>query len=437
MTAQVPNFVSPLLQFALRRNEGNAVILSRLSKSVLFIAVTLVLSLLAVPSEAAVKRSVSMTPIPASLIAGQQITLSGKTTGGLKGSKVKIQIKQGKKWKTLKTVKSKKKGGKWSATITAPASTPALSIRALSGSKKTKVQSIAVVAPLNFVTVGPGTRILGVDLSRWQSIGEALDFNRMAAAGVAYAFIKGSDGLATEDEKAIPHVTEWAPAAKAAGILVGYYHFARIPVTADPNVIVADAQAQAAHAAARLAALGGYDERTLPYVLDVEGVDPTITDEMVTLWTFTWLDAMQAATARVPIFYSYRNFIASRYLQDAPTVEKFRNYHLWLAQPGNPADPAVQVGQGLSGRPCYESAWKQTDCSYVWTFWQYTNSGDRELYGIPWRPSSGDCPVDVTLCRPGRDSGRNHLDLNVFNGTAADLTALVSGSWVRSAAEYR
>jgi hypothetical protein len=25
----------------------------------------------------------------------------------------------------------------------------------------------------------------------------------------------------------------------------------------------------------------------------------------------------------------------------------------------------------------------------------------------------------------------------VFNGTAADLTALVSGSWVRSAAEYR
>jgi hypothetical protein len=80
---------------------------------------------------------------------------------------VKIQIKQGKKWKTLKTVKSKKKGGKWSATITAPASTPALSIRALSGTKKTKVQSIAVVAPLNFVTVGPGTRILGVDLSRW------------------------------------------------------------------------------------------------------------------------------------------------------------------------------------------------------------------------------------------------------------------------------
>ena len=412
-------------------------ILSRFSKSVLFIVVTLVISLLAVPSEAAAKTSVSMTPVPAALVAGQQITLSGKTTGGLKGSKVKIQIKKGKKWKTLKTVKSKKKGGAWSATIKAPASTPALSIRAISGSKKTKVQSTAVVAPLNFVTVGPGARILGVDLSRWQNIGEAIDFNRMAAAGVAYAFIKGSDGLASEDALAVPHVTAWAPAAKAAGILVGYYHFARIAVTAVPNVIIADAQAQAAQAAGRLAGLGGFDERTMPYVLDVEGVNSTISDEMVTLWTFTWMDSMQAATGRVPIMYSYRSFLADRYLQDAPTVEKFRNYHLWLAQPGNPADPAVQVGQGLSGRPCYNTAWKQSDCSYVWTFWQYTNSGDRELYGIPWRPTSGDCPTDVTLCRPGRDSGRNHLDLNVFSGTAADLSALVSGSWVRSAAEYR
>ena len=412
-------------------------ILSRFSKSALFIVVTLVISLLAVPSEAAVKKSVTMTPVPAALVAGQQITLSGKTTGSLKGSKVKIQIKKGKKWKTLKTVKSKKKGGAWSATIKAPASTPALSIRAISGTKKTKVQSTAVVAPLNFVSVGPGTRILGVDLSRWQNIGEAIDFNRMAAAGVAYAFIKGSDGLASEDALAIPHVTAWAPAAKAAGILVGYYHFARIPVTADPNVIIADAQAQAAQAAGRLAGLGGYDERTMPYVLDVEGVNSSISDEMVTLWTFTWMDAMQAATGRVPIMYSYRSFLADRYLQDAATVEKFRNYHLWLAQPGNPADPAVQVGQGLSGRPCYNTAWKQSDCSYVWTFWQYTNSGDRELYGIPWRPTSGDCPTDVTLCRSGRDSGRNHLDLNVFNGTAADLSALVSGSWVRSAAEYR
>jgi GH25 family lysozyme M1 (1,4-beta-N-acetylmuramidase) len=410
--------------------------LAQFNRSAITIVIALILSILATPAQAATK-SVSMTPIPVALVAGQQITVSGKTTGSLKGAKVKVKIKVGKKWKTVKTAKSKKKGGKWSATFTAPASTPALSMRALSGTKKTKVQLTAVVAPLNIVAMGPGSRILGVDLSRWQSSTQPIDFNRMAAAGVAFAFLKGSDGLATEDALAAPLAASWAPAAKAAGILVGYYHFARIPVTVDPAVITLDAQTQAAQAAARLAELGGYDERTMPYVLDVEGVDGTITDEMVTLWTTTWLDAMQAATARVPILYSYRNFLASRFLQDPATIDKFRNYHLWLAQPGNPADPAVQVGQGLSGRPCYATAWKQTDCSYVWTFWQYTNSGDRELYGIPWSPTVGDCPADVTLCFPGRGTGRNHLDLNVFNGTAADLSALVTGSWVRTPLEYR
>jgi GH25 family lysozyme M1 (1,4-beta-N-acetylmuramidase) len=176
----------------------------------------------------------------------------------------------------------------------------------------------------------------------------------------------------------------------------------------------------------------------MPYVLDIETVDSRISDEMVTLWTFTWMDAMQAATARTPIIYSYRSFLANRFLQDTATINKLRGYHLWLAQPGNPASAKVKVGQGLKkGAPCYETAWKQTDCSYVWTFWQYTNKGDRERYGIPWRPAVGACPVDATLCRTGVGTGRNHLDLNVFNGTAADLSALVSGSWVRSPAEYR
>ena len=412
-------------------------IVNRLSKSVILIVASLALSLISVPAEAAAKSTMSMTPIPASVVAGQAITVTGKVSGKLKGSKVRIQFHDGKKWKSLRTVLSNKKTGQWVAKIRVPVTVQRVTVRAISQTSKTKHQKVSIVAPLNLVSMGPGARILGVDLSRWQSSSNSLDFSRMAAAGVAFAFIKGSDGLLTEDALAVPHVTTWAPAAKAAGILVGYYHFARIPLTTDPNVVIADAQTQATQAAARLAALGGYDDRTLPYVLDVEGVNSKITDEVVTLWTFTWLDAMEAATGRKPIMYSYRSFLASRYLQDQPTVDKFRSYHLWLAQPGNPADPAVQVGQGLNGRPCYQSAWKQSDCTYVWTFWQYTNSGDRELYGIPWSPSAGECPVDVILCFSGRGTGRSHLDLNVFSGTAADLTALVNGSWQRTPSEYR
>lgn len=407
-----------------------------LSKASLLTALALVFSLIAQPAQAA-KSSVSMTAIPASLVAGQSVKVSGKTTGGLKGAKVKVQIKTGKSWKTVKTVTSKKSTGAWSATFKAPKATAKMSVRAVSGSKISKVQAAPVLAIVNALPVGPGNRILGLDISRWQSGSQPIDFTRMAATGVSFAFIKGSDGMASEDALAVPHVTSWAPSAKAAGILVGYYHRARLPVTSDSNAIIADAEAQAAQAAARLASLGGYDGRTLPYVLDMETVDVAISKELVTLWTFTWLDAMQAATGRAPIMYSYRNFLANRYSTDPDTVAKFRNYHLWLAQPGNPADPAVQVGQGLNGAPCYVTPWKQSDCSYLWTIWQYTASGDRETYGIPWQPSSGDCPSDVTLCYAGKGSGRGHLDLNVFNGSATDLSALANGSWVRTPGEYR
>lgn len=410
-----------------------------LSKATLLIALSLVFSLIAQPAQAA-KSSVSMTAIPASIVAGKTVKVSGKTAGGLKGAKVKVQIRTGKTWKTVKTVTSKKSNGVWSATFKAPKATAKMSVRAVSGSKISKVQSrrvLAVAKVTPAVPVVTGNRILGLDLSRWQSGSRPIDFNRMAAAGVSFAFIKGSDGMASEDALAVPHVTSWAPSAKAAGILVGYYHRARLPTTTDSNAIIADAQAQAAQAAARLASLGGYDGRTLPYVLDMETVDEAISKELVTLWTFTWLDAMQAATGRTPIMYSYRNFLANRYSTDSVTVAKFRNYHLWLAQPGNPADPGVQVGQGLNGAPCYVTPWKQSDCSYVWTIWQYTASGDRETYGIPWQPTYGDCPSDVTLCYAGKGTGRGHLDLNVFNGSATDLSALVNGSWVRSPAEYR
>ena len=411
-------------------------ILSRFNKLALFTALALALSLLTLPSEAATRRSVTMSPVPTSLVAGQQVTLSGKTTGSLKGSKVKIQFYVGKKWKTLNTVKSEKKTGKWTAVVSVPKTIKKVSIRAVSSGKRTKIQKSAIIAPLNLVATGPGSRILGVDLSRWQSSENDIDFIRMAKGGVAFVFVKGSDGLASQDDLAAQYAKRWSPAAKTAGILVGYYHFARIPTTTSPKQIVASAKLQAKQAAARLADLGGYDDRTLPYALDIEQGDPSVSTELVTLWTFTWLEAMQKATNRAPIIYSYRIFISTRFLQDPVSIEKFRNYHLWLSQPGNPADPLVQVGQGLNGNPCFESAWKQTDCTYVWTFWQYTNRGDRETFGIPWSPSSGDCPADVTLCFPGHGTGRKHLDLDVFNGTAADLTALVNGKWLRSTAEY-
>ena len=70
-------------------------IVNRLNKLVILMVASQALSLISVPAEAAAKSSMSMTPIPASVVAGQSITVTGKVSGKLKGSKVRIQFHDG------------------------------------------------------------------------------------------------------------------------------------------------------------------------------------------------------------------------------------------------------------------------------------------------------------------------------------------------------
>jgi GH25 family lysozyme M1 (1,4-beta-N-acetylmuramidase) len=259
----------------------------------------------------------------------------------------------------------------------------------------------------------------------------------MKRAGASFVFIKASDGLSSEDSLARPLALADSTAAKSAGLYVGYYHRARLPVTNDQETLRADAISQARLVHSRLTELGGYrGGQVLPYVLDIEGVDAQINSESVTLWTATWVDEVVRQTKRRPIIYSYRSFLASRYTTDAATTTLLRNSHLWLAHPGNPADPQVVPGHFNSGAGCYQTAWTKKDCSAVWTFWQYTASGDRDVFGIPWSPKSGNCPAGANYCFAGTGTGNKHLDLNVFSGTAADMAALANGTWKRTAFDY-
>ena len=69
--------------------------------------------------------------------------------------------------------------------------------------------------------------------------------------------------------------------------------------------------------------------------------------------------------------------------------------------------------------------------------WQYTNRGNRDTFGIPWRPLPGQkCPSHARFCVPGVGTGPHHLDLNVFNGNAVQLQNLISGTWVRLPSDY-
>jgi len=345
---------------------------------------------------------------------------------------VKLQQLVGYKWMHVLSAKVAKKGS-WSFTLVAPPQRTYQTLRIVYG-KNFSRQFDVRTTPLPAIAVsGPGARISGVDISRWQHSILPIDFRQMARSGVGFVFIKGSDGDLSDDEITRSYAITDSKAVKAAGIYAGYYHFARVPRSNARATVIASAQKQAKQAQARLAELGGYDGQTLPYVLDIESAPKTSTDASITLWTTTWLENMYQATGRRSIVYSYRYFLANKFLTDGATKSYLRKHALWLAHPGNPGNPNLIPGKSDSGVGCYVSAWTLADCTALWSFWQYTSRGDRELYGIPWSPKSGTpCPTKAKYCSPDVKQSRKHLDLNVFNGSVLDLAALVEGTWIQA-----
>jgi len=391
--------------------------------------------------------TVKVTALRETLFAGQSIMIKGTVSRAFRGKSVRIEYLADTGWKKLTGTHATSKGS-WSAKIQVPLNISTLQVRAVVAKKKSTVKSATVLPGADIVTAGPGGRILGVDISQWQhSSTHQIDFLKMSTAGTAFVFMKASDGSSTPDASARSYVLADAQGVRDAGMIRGYYHMAKLPepVAGDTpeqtsQAVIDSATAQAHLAADRLAELGGYDGRTLPYVLDIESISSKISDASVSLWTTTWYSVMLELTQRKPMIYSYRSFMQDRFtLTDATTLSTLQSMHLWMAQPGDPADPAVVVGQTkyLSGT-CYATAWTKPGCNLLWTFWQYTNSGDRELFGIPWKPASGQsCPSEATMCFSNAATIRLHLDVDVFSGTAGDLNALVAGTWDRSPADFQ
>jgi lysozyme len=149
--------------------------------------------------------------------------------------------------------------------------------------------------------------------------------------------------------------------AEAAGLLRGAYHF--YETDDDPT-----AQAQNFLNAVQLA------PGDLPPVVDIERFDTGGTASQTVKDLQTWLDVVEQATGRTPIIYTSHGFWNSL------GTSAFGLYPLWIAEYG------VQS-------PTLPAGWAS------WTFWQFSESGT--VAGI---------------------SGS--VDLNVFNGSLAELTAL-------------
>ncbi len=381
--------------------------------------------------------NLTINELPTVLIRNQTIDLTGTAQGACSGKKISISRMTHGKWTALGT--SFAKSGKWKFETNSPKSSGVVVFKVTCGGQypATLVRPVVVEAPIE--PTGPGNRILGLDISRWQHIpGKQINFSDMAAAGASFVIIKASDGTRQEDAIARKHVLPDAHNAKLAGLIVGYYHMVDVPATNSTKTLIASAKRQGSLAATRLEELGGYDNRTLPYTLDMEGINSKVNQASLFVWTKTFIKHFMSKTHRRPIIYSYRSFLATRYAKKAAVRDYLKMSHLWLAQPGNPADPKVRVG-GLTygGNDCFQTAWTVSSCRSVWTIWQYTSSGNRDKFGIPWRPQNGKpCPSHARYCSPGIGTGPLHLDLNVFNGSKNDLVRLTQGTWNRTLSDY-
>jgi len=354
------------------------------------------------------------------------ITLYGNLKPTKSGTTVKIQVDSNGKWETTRFSTKVSKVGTWRVTALATALEAKVRYRAVAVVSGKSIYSairaieikqqpeISNVDPALFIDLlGPGGRIHGADISRWQHPNDAqIDFAKMYAAGVRFVFIKASDTRDSADQLAIKYAAMDHNAAQAAGIYTGFYHYAVLPDVTDPEDIKKDALAQAQKVVWRLASLGGYGEKDLPYALDLENKCVKVstsgacqkyaTRTAVTLWATTFLAAIKEKTGRTPILYSYANFLESSMVRSTELAQ----YPLWLAQYA--IDPANPINQpGLKSIGCYVHSWTGANCDSQWTVWQYTSCGIADKYGVPG----------------------SRLDLNVFRGTPYAFLDLAKGTW--------
>lgn len=162
----------------------------------------------------------------------------------------------------------------------------------------------------------------GIDVSNWQG---AIDWDAVAASGVAFAFLKASEGVTFRD----PTLPRNWPAVRRVGMGRGAYHFAR------PNLNAAVAEAR--HFMDTVEAQGVAPGDLL--ALDLEEESGSLSRaENVPGWALAWLREVEQIAGYPPLLYASPSVIAEYGLSDPA----FARYLLWLASWGSqfPACPA-------------------------------------------------------------------------------------------------
>ena len=211
--------------------------------------------------------------------------------------------------------------------------------------------------------------VTGIDIASWQHPGgAAISWPKVAAAGHAFAIVKATEGTTYTN----PYYKDDVAGAKAAGLIVGAYHFAR------PALPLSTATSQAKYFIKVTGTMR--TAKTLPPVLDIESNDSLTVAQRIK-WTKRFLNTVESLTGRTPMIYSYDNYLRTR----LGNTTSLARYPLWYA------NYTSRVPTTLPG------GWN------AWTIWQYTSTGS--VPGI-----------------------KGDVDINRFNGTLSSLRKLANGT---------
>lgn len=391
-----------------------------------FLSLSLIIGIAGAPQSFATTSTLSMAVLQTPSATESLLTMYGNLKPNKSGTTVKIQVDTNGKWTNTAFMTKVTRVGTWKVTALATALDAQVRYRAVAviagRTLYSPIRAITVkqlpefsnADPAQFIDLkGPGGRIHGTDVSRWQHPNDKpIDFVKKYEAGMRFVFIKASDTRETADLLALKYAAMDHYAAQAAGLYTGFYHYAVLPDVTTSDEIKQDALAQAQKVVWRLASMGGYSDRDLPYALDLENkcvrysstgaCQKYATRSAVTLWATTFLASLKEKTGRTPILYSYPAFLESSMVRSSELAQ----YPLWLAQYGiDPANPINQPGVKPGG--CFVHSWTGANCDSQWTVWQYSSCGIAPKYGVPG----------------------NRLDLNVFRGTPSSFLELVKGVW--------